>query len=692
MKILFTFDAVVLQMKIFLKYLLVALVFLLPFLSSYGQQLNIDSLKQKMLNEHGESRIITVLTIAKELADKDLQLSIKYGNEALNLAQTEENPELIAHCQQDISNFYYELGKYEKAHELLNNALDYYQKKNNINKLTEVFVSIGFNYSREGKLDSASYYYEKSLSNSKYTSDTLYQIISLRSIGNIYYKQGQFDDALRTFIEGLTLAELNQDYCNEQAKLFNNLGILFSDWGKYSQSLSYYKRALRIMDSLKNQTEVGRIYNNMGTIYWYEGKSDSALIFYNSSLTSREKSGDINGKAFVLNNLGMYYGSEEDYDKSLEYFNKSLQLFESLTNRTGVVMTLFNIGSVYQELKDYKLAKKYFSQSLNIAEAQGFSDYVLANHEALKDIYTATEDWEKAYFALKKYNVINDSIRKAQNIELLSEMEVKFEKEKKQASLNILKNQLEANRIKKNQTHIVIVGILIMLVLIIASTYLLIRQILQKAHVQHDKLTPALLRYQMNPQFINSSLSGIKELIGKNRLKESSMFLSGFAKLIRTFIETSTSQAIVLDKEIETIRSFLKLHQLRYDHQLTFELNIASQVETEMLAIPPFLFFPIFVHIIDYHLSEGKVNTVTNIDTSENYLLLNTKLTYILKSNKAKTDQIEIIKSAESIEHRIKLLNKTLKDKMIFSYQEFTNKNDQEKTIQLFLKLPIKPT
>ncbi|NOR87250.1 MAG: tetratricopeptide repeat protein [Bacteroidales bacterium] len=674
-----------------IKYIfLFGLIFILN-IPTNAQDSTVDSIKSKLLQLKGIERVPSLLQIAEELDNTDLSLSIKYTNEALLISETIGDQEKMALCNKQLGVYFYQQAKYSKAQYYFKKALSIYSIEGEDGEVSEAFLNIGLLFSREGILDSASFYYQLAWNIAQKSLDTLRQVSSLRSIGNILYKKGQFDESLRTFHQALSLASHTNNCYQEKGMLYNNLGILFSDWGKYKESLAYYQQALSIMDSLNIEEEISRIFNNMGTIYWYVEKPDSALYFYSKSLKIRKEIGDINGIAFVLNNLGMYYGSLEQYDKSMNYFKQSLWHFENLQNRMGVVMSLYNIGSVYQELKQYDLAKKHFNQSLHIAKAQGFFDYIVSNYEALKDIYFVTNEWEKAYYSLYHYKSLKDSLRKVQNISLLSDIEVKFGKEKKRADLQILQNKMQATRINKNQTLIIIFGVLVILVLIIISTYLLIRQITSKSELEHSKLTPALLRYQLNPQFINSNLSGIKELISKNRVEESSVFLAGFAKLIRTFIETSSSSVIVLDKEIETTKSFLKLHQLRYDHQLSYELNIASHVETEMLAVPPFVFFPVLVHVIDNYLNEGKIDAAINIDTQENYLINQIAIKYSINPNNFESDEMAISRSITNVQERITLLNKSLKEKMVFTHNDVLNKDSQIKILKLKLKMPIKP-
>jgi len=661
------------------------------FGAAWPQNLVLDSLKNEISRHSGDEKAKVLLNIADELDLSHLELSIKYTNEALALSKTTNNQQNIAKCQLYLGNYQYHQGNYQKARSFFELAYQYASLEDDDEMYCRVMQELGLLFSVQGMLDSANIYFNDALEYSKKLHDTIQEISTLRSLGNVHYKLGQFDDALTYYHNALGLASYYGQAEDEEGKLCNNIGILLSDWKKYHKSLSYYHRALLIMKDVGNQLDISRIYNNMGTIYWYLQESDSALLFYNKSLEYKIKTGDVNGKAYVLNNLGMYYGAAEDYPKAIEDFNQALNSFEDLDNRLGITMALYNIGSVYQVKGDNQLAIKYFSQSFSIAQSQHFADYILANYEALKDVYSASNEWEKAYTALYDYDRFSDSLDKAQNIELVSDMEVKFDNEKHQATLNILKNQMKASVLKKNQTQIIIIGIIVVLLLVLATTYFFVRQIQMQTELKENELTPALLRYQMNPKFINSSLIGIKELISKNRIGESSMFLAGFAKLIRTFIETSTYPAIVLDDEIETIRKFLKLHQLRYEHQLTYELNIANHIETEMLAVPPFLFFPVFVLAIGYRLSKGPVNVIIDINTQNNHLIIHAKLTYSIVSYNIEADKLDIATSIETIQARVDMLNYSLKDKISFNYQDETKNGGTIKILNLDSRIPIKP-
>jgi len=670
--------------------ILILSLLIIGFFPTYGQEINIDSLKQELRYTHDSNRIPTLLKIAEYYDYKDLPLAIKFANEALQVAKENQDETQLFICRKTLAAYYFDIGKYKKAKILFSNALQTATDHNYFDRQCEMLLDIGYIYHRKGILDSANLFFNHSYELSQKEKDTIWIISSLRAIGDVHFNKGQFDESLNYYFEALKLVKQKKCCIAEKSKLFNNLGVLFSDKKEYAKSLHYYNAALSIMDSLNDVKEISRIYNNLGTIYWYKNKPDSALIYYTKSLKIREKSGDLKGLAFVLNNLGMLSGDQHDYKQSLYYFKQSLQYHEKLSNRYGTVMALYNIGYVYQDMGQYKSAKKYYSQSYRIAQAQGFTDYITANLEALKTIYASTKNWEKAYFTLQKYNTTIDSLSEAHNMKLLNTMETTFNKEKQQAKQNILQNHMEASRLEKNKSRRLVFGVLIILLLVVGLSYLLLRQIRIRNHIKENKLTPTLLRYQLNPQFINSSLFCIKDLIIHKRIKDASISIAGFSKIIRVFVETSTSNGIMLDKEIKTVKNFFMLHQLHDPNKLKFQIDLVDVSEPELIAVPPFLVFPVFIHIIDYH----RTTTITikgTITNEVNYLNKNIEISYFTENSEERTNNMNNIAPIIShIQERIRVLNRPLKENMKFHYKHRIKK-DNSNIINMQLQIPINP-
>jgi len=665
------------------------LLFLLMSCPIKASNVTIDSLKQELINIHGVEKIHVLIEISKLYSDVDVELAIKYANEALEISILQHNDILKAEAQKHLGKYAFDQAKYDKSFKLFSKSLQTLKDEELTTRYSEVYQNFGLIYSRKGLLDSADIYNDLALFWALKTEDTLRTVNSLRAQGNILYKRGQYDDALILYNEAIEMAAIHKESSRELSLLYNNLGVFYSERNDFKESLKYYNKSLSLNKELGKIKDEARLYNNIGTIFWYQSKPDSALLFYLKSLEIRDSIGDINGKAYVLNNLGMYYGSIEDFPRSLNYFKESLTTYKHTVNRRGVTLALFNIASVYQLMGDIDLARKYFSECLNVAKSQGFTNYELDSYEALKDVYAAEQDWEKAYTFLGKYKNIKDSIQQSKTIESMKKMETEFQEGDRQASLKILDDQIQAAKYERSRTLTLIIGMIIGLLLILLSAYLMFKHMKVQKQMDDIHLKTTYLRHQLNPEFIKSCLSGIKEILGKTRIKESGMFLAGLAKLIRIFIETSTSNTIVLEKEITTIETFLNLHQMRYEYELNYDSNIADNIETEMLSIPPFLLFSFYIHIIDYYLANGKVDVLSNINIENNYLIIKTSFLYYKNKYKEESDTL-LLGIVEKTKARIKLLNNSFNEEISFTYSNTLGDKNEANTITLLLKLPLK--
>jgi two-component sensor histidine kinase len=94
------------------------------------------------------------------------------------------------------------------------------------------------------------------------------------------------------------------------------------------------------------------------------------------------------------------------------------------------------------------------------------------------------------------------------------------------------------------------------------------------------------LRAQINPHFLFNSLNTLRALIPRNldRPREAITLL---AELLRASLTMGQQRTITLAQEMETVRNYLALEQLRFEERLRVHISIAPETCTHML--PPFV-------------------------------------------------------------------------------------------------------
>jgi tetratricopeptide (TPR) repeat protein len=191
----------------------------------------------------------------------------------------------------------------------------------------------------------------------------------LNSLGNVYFRLGQFDRALDYHTRALALFEAGPrpsalGYKQASAICLNNLGLVYDDLGQFDKALDYYTRALTLFEALGNKQAGAICLNNLGSVYLNLGQFDKALDYHNRALAIEEAIGNKQDIAGSFNNLGNVYGSLGQYEKALDYYTRALALKEAIGNKQDIANSLNNLGRTYARLGQPDKAEDAFAQAL----------------------------------------------------------------------------------------------------------------------------------------------------------------------------------------------------------------------------------------------------------------------------------------------------------------------------------------
>jgi ligand-binding sensor domain-containing protein/two-component sensor histidine kinase len=136
------------------------------------------------------------------------------------------------------------------------------------------------------------------------------------------------------------------------------------------------------------------------------------------------------------------------------------------------------------------------------------------------------------------------------------------------------------------------------------------------------------LRSQMNPHFIFNSLNSINSFVMDQKHELASDYLIKFSKLIRLILDNSRSETITIEKELETLKLYVILESARYDNKFKCVYNIAEDINTNSIMIPPMLMQPFVENAIWHGLmqKEGE-GTITIEIRKEDEEFLNISIT-----------------------------------------------------------------
>lgn len=104
----------------------------------------------------------------------------------------------------------------------------------------------------------------------------------------------------------------------------------------------------------------------------------------------------------------------------------------------------------------------------------------------------------------------------------------------------------------------------------------------------------------MNPHFIFNTLNNVQGLVNRNDKLAANEYLRVFADLIRQNMHNISKEVITLQKEMELVRNYLRLEQLRFKERLNYAIDIDDEIDLTEILVPPLLVQPLVENSIKH--------------------------------------------------------------------------------------------
>lgn len=178
----------------------------------------------------------------------------------------------------------------------------------------------------------------------------------------------------------------------------------------------------------------------------------------------------------------------------------------------------------------------------------------------------------------------------------------------------------------KNAMIYSVVNILIMSILegwIYYSESRQAREVADNLEQELSRIRFEVLKSQINPHFMFNSLNVLSGLINVDVAK-AQLFIDEFSQIYRYVLETIEQPIVTLEKELEFMRSYLFLQQIRYGENLKYTLNIPSELLATV--VPPLTLQVLLENAIKHNIvNESKPLTI-QIYTEDHFLVVRNRI------------------------------------------------------------------
>ncbi len=257
----------------------ILLVFIV-FLTSYSCPIRgegVDSLLMLIDTQlKSEEQIRIKLQIVDELKDSDIKQAILIAKEALGVAESLKNKELIAEAFLATGKCYNYLGANTEALDNLSKALTLFGEMGDKHNRSQTLIEIGNIYFHARQFNLALGYFEEAFDCGKALDNTQLMIRAIIGKGSIYGNTNRLDSALIIFNETFQLSQAINDEPNEVHSLYN-IGDVYRFTKRPEKALEVFKLIERKYDLEKINTRVlTNLYISFTDTYLQLGDSSNA--------------------------------------------------------------------------------------------------------------------------------------------------------------------------------------------------------------------------------------------------------------------------------------------------------------------------------------------------------------------------------------------------------------------------------
>ena len=439
-------------------------LFLNNWLSVFGEELNIDSLKKVIsICKVDTSKVNTLNYLSLKITSKQPEEGMKYAIQAMSISKKIEYKKGIGDSYNNIGLAFRYQNLYKESIENTNQSLKIRQELNSQEDISESLENLGNSYFHQGDYPNAITNYQKSYKTCIEIDNKKRASKAANNLGTVYMELSNYSEALAWFFKSLKIKEqidkeTPDDLQNKKGigASYNNIGSTQVHLGNLDQALGFYLKALEIRNELKDKKGLAETNNNLGNIYIQYKDFSKALEYYLQALALKEEIGDKKGIPTTLTNIGNIYEKENKFDEAIKYHLESLKLYQEVADKSGCATSFFNVGNTYKLLKKFPESISYLNQSLEVAKELGLKRKIQECYEALAEVHSSLKEFSKAYDYHKLYSDIKDSIFNDTKSNQIAELSTKYESEKKEKEIQLLTKQGELQDLQLNRNKILI--------------------------------------------------------------------------------------------------------------------------------------------------------------------------------------------------------------------------------------------
>jgi tetratricopeptide (TPR) repeat protein len=634
-----------------------------------------------------------LLRIARAYEYDTYALSLRYANEALELAEQHRLQKMVTSSliQLGITHMY--MGGYEQA-------FKHFEKADSIWKASAMETdrqtslnNLALLYMNNGDLKKGRALFSESMAIAMKQKKKNWEAIAdlYSNIAMLKIDENEYDSSLFFFMKALAIAD-TLHYSALAVRTVGEIGGIYSRLNEYEKAKEYYNRFLILAQQQKNKYYECMAYNHLGSIEQNVDNEEMKRNYLKAfAIASELKNGDL--LATCYGHLARVEEAYHNFSAALQYRRKSVALGRNFGFPANLGISLCRLGHNYVLVGKPDSALQALDEARVYLKKVAHAEVKLAYLETRMEAFSRLGQYDSTQYYFDQFKTSMDTLKQKERRDQVSNWQVKYETEKKEKEIAILTQQATTHQMELSKQNMMVYSALALVLVVAAFSYLYVRQVRLRTAQKESAVEQKMLRTQMNPHFIFNALISIESFIYENEPREAGKYLSRFAKLMRLSLENSRREYISLQQEILTLEHYFALQKLRLGDKVDYEIFVAEGIDVENTLIPPMFAQPLIENSLEHGIINKKGKGIIRVSFSleSDVLLLVVEDNGIGRSKALELEEREHTSLASTItSERIDVMNRRKKGKVSLKLMDLVDADNNVLGTKAFFYFPMK--
>lgn len=188
--------------------------------------------------------------------------------------------------------------------------------------------------------------------------------------GKAYYFKGDLANSTAHFEAAHARREAANDL-RGVLRSHSNLAVVYGAQQRLDDAVRTNLSALEVAERIGDTVALAMIYTNLAQDYADQGKFDPAIDFNNRALTLAERMGNVHGIGLARLNSGNIYRQLCEFDIALGHIQSALALIDQINDAHLKISGRLTLAEIYLDQSDFETAAQEAQNAFAMAEEKG---------------------------------------------------------------------------------------------------------------------------------------------------------------------------------------------------------------------------------------------------------------------------------------------------------------------------------